>query len=97
MGDGDTVGVPATKWFGNEGQEPVMAIRSDQTVPLSIADVCNGLELLLLYAGQHSYYPFLWRNSRNKSLVAGKIPSCWKKPSDSTGVRIQINKKYRTI
>jgi exosortase/archaeosortase family protein len=34
-----------------EGHEPVMAIRSDQTVLLKIADVCNGLELLVLYAG----------------------------------------------
>ncbi|HLI93543.1 MAG TPA: exosortase/archaeosortase family protein [Puia sp.] len=39
------------KGLGNEGLEPVMAIRSNQTVLLSIADVCNGLELLMLYAG----------------------------------------------
>jgi len=39
------------KGFGNEGLEPVMAIRSGQTGLLDIADVCNGLELLILYAG----------------------------------------------
>jgi exosortase/archaeosortase family protein len=39
------------KGFGNEGLEPVMAIRSGQTNLLDIADVCNGLELLVLYAG----------------------------------------------
>ena len=39
------------KGFGNEGLEPVMAIRSGQNNLLDIADVCNGLELLVLYAG----------------------------------------------
>ena len=39
------------KGFGDEGLEPVMAIRSGQTGLLDIADVCNGLELLILYAG----------------------------------------------
>jgi exosortase/archaeosortase family protein len=39
------------KGLGNEGMEPVMAIRRNQDTLLSIADVCNGLELLVLYAG----------------------------------------------
>ena len=39
------------KGFGNEGLEPVMAITSGQNNLLDIADVCNGLELLALYAG----------------------------------------------
>jgi exosortase/archaeosortase family protein len=45
--------IPAThlKGFGNDGTEPIMAIRSGQDMLLSIADVCNGLELLVLYAG----------------------------------------------
>ncbi len=34
-----------------EGLVPVMVIRSGQTVLLNIADPCNGLELLILYAG----------------------------------------------
>ncbi|HEV3327223.1 MAG TPA: exosortase/archaeosortase family protein [Puia sp.] len=39
------------KEFGNEGTEPVMAIRRGRDTVLSIADPCNGLELLVLYAG----------------------------------------------
>jgi exosortase/archaeosortase family protein len=39
------------KGLGNEGAEPVMAIRSGDSILLSIADVCNALELLVLYAG----------------------------------------------
>lgn len=39
------------KGRGNEGTEPVMAIRRNGETLLSIADVCNGLELLVLYAG----------------------------------------------
>jgi exosortase/archaeosortase family protein len=37
--------------YGNQGIEPVMAVRSGQSNLLDIADVCNGLELLVLYAG----------------------------------------------
>lgn len=36
---------------GREGMEPVMKIRSGDTVLLNIADACNGLEVLALYAG----------------------------------------------
>jgi exosortase/archaeosortase family protein len=36
---------------GREGIEPVMTIRSGDTVLLNIADACNGLELLALYVG----------------------------------------------
>jgi exosortase/archaeosortase family protein len=36
---------------GREGTEPVMMIRSGDTVLLNIADACNGLEVLALYAG----------------------------------------------
>jgi exosortase/archaeosortase family protein len=52
-GDANYNAIPTMhpKGFGNEGLEPVMAVRSDQTVLLNIADVCNGLELLVLYAG----------------------------------------------
>jgi exosortase/archaeosortase family protein len=39
------------KDFGNEGVEPVMAIRRGGDTVLSIADPCNGLELLVLYSG----------------------------------------------
>jgi exosortase/archaeosortase family protein len=37
--------------LAGEGLIPVMVIRSDQAVLLNIADPCNGLELLILYAG----------------------------------------------
>jgi exosortase/archaeosortase family protein len=41
-----------TKGYANSGEvEPVMAVRWRQDTLLSIADVCNGLELLVLYAG----------------------------------------------
>ena len=36
---------------GREGTEEVMMIRSGDTVLLNIADACNGLEVLALYAG----------------------------------------------
>ena len=50
---GDYYAIPAMhlKGFGKEGLEPVMAIRSGQNNLLDIADICNGLELLVLYAG----------------------------------------------
>lgn len=53
------------KGFGNEGLEPVMAIRSGQNNLLDIADVCNGLELLVLYAGLIICLPA----SRNRKLA----------------------------
>ncbi|HET6253219.1 MAG TPA: hypothetical protein VFE32_04070 [Puia sp.] len=53
------------KGFGNEGLEPVMAIRSGQTGLLDIADVCNGLELLVLYAGLILCLPA----NRNRKLL----------------------------
>src|SRR5580658_9294191 len=36
---------------GGEDMEPVMMVRSGDTVLLNIADACNGLEVLALYAG----------------------------------------------
>jgi exosortase/archaeosortase family protein len=53
------------KGFGNEGMEPVMSIRSGDTILLDIADVCNGLELLVLYAGLILCLPA----SRNRKLA----------------------------
>jgi len=50
-GDYNAISTLHPKGLGNEGLEPVMAIRSGQTALLDIADVCNGLELLALYAG----------------------------------------------
>ncbi|HXD77835.1 MAG TPA: exosortase/archaeosortase family protein [Puia sp.] len=58
------------KGFGNEGLEPIMAIRSDQTVLLSIADVCNGLELLVLYAGLILCLPAS-RRRKTRYIVGG--------------------------
>jgi exosortase/archaeosortase family protein len=45
--------VPATQpnFVAGDAPVPVMAIRSGQLTVLSIADSCNGLELLVLYAG----------------------------------------------
>jgi exosortase/archaeosortase family protein len=50
-GDYNAISTMHPKGLGNEGAEPVMAIRSGQTGLLDIADVCNGLELLVLYGG----------------------------------------------
>jgi exosortase/archaeosortase family protein len=50
-GDYNAIPTMHPKGLGNEGPEPVMAIRSGQTGLLDIADVCNGLELLVLYTG----------------------------------------------
>jgi exosortase/archaeosortase family protein len=50
-GDYNAISTMHPKGLGNEGLEPVMAIRSGQTGLLDIADVCNGLELLVLYTG----------------------------------------------
>jgi exosortase/archaeosortase family protein len=72
-GDAHYNAIPAMhpKGLGNEGLEPVMAIRSDQTVMLNIADVCNGLELLVLYAGLILCLPAT--RSRKIAYITGGI------------------------
>jgi exosortase/archaeosortase family protein len=60
------------KGFGNQGLEPVMAIRSGQTNLLDIADVCNGLELLVLYAGLILCLPAA-RNRKLAYIIGGII------------------------
>ena len=60
------------KGFGNQGLEPVMAVRSDQTNLLDIADVCNGLELLVLYAGLILCLPAT-RNRKIAYITGGVI------------------------
>ena len=58
------------KGFGNEGLEPVMAISSGQNNLLDIADVCNGLELLVLYAGLILCLPAA-RNRKIAYIIGG--------------------------
>lgn len=70
-GDFNAVATMHPKGLGNEGLEPVMAIRSNQTVLLSIADVCNGLELLVLYAGLILCLPA--SRKRKIAYIAGGI------------------------
>jgi len=60
------------KGLGNQGLEPVMAIRSGQTNLLDIADVCNGLELLVLYAGLILCLPAT-RNRKLAYIIGGII------------------------
>jgi exosortase/archaeosortase family protein len=43
--------IPTRAYAPSGNWEDVMAIRQGQNTLLSIADVCNGLELLVLYAG----------------------------------------------
>jgi exosortase/archaeosortase family protein len=64
-GDYNAISTMHLKGLGNEGIEPVMAIRSGQTGLLDIADVCNGLELLVLYAGLILCLPA----TRNRKLI----------------------------
>jgi len=71
---GDYNAIPAMhpKGLGNQGLEPVMAIRSNQTALLDIADVCNGLELLVLYAGLILCLPAT-RNRKLAYIIGGII------------------------
>jgi exosortase/archaeosortase family protein len=71
---GDYNAIPAMhpKGFGNQGLEPVMAVRSGQTGLLDIADVCNGLELLVLYAGLILCLPAT-RNRKLAYIIGGII------------------------
>ena len=60
------------KGLGNEGTEPVMAIRSGDNTLLAIADVCNALELLVLYAGLILCLPAN-RNRKIAYIIGGII------------------------
>jgi exosortase/archaeosortase family protein len=64
-GDYNAVSTMHLKGLGDQGLEPVMAVRSNQTDLLDIADVCNGLELLVLYAGLILCLPA----ARNRKIV----------------------------
>lgn len=69
--DYNAIATTHPKGFGDEGLEPVMAIRSGQTTLLDIADVCNGLELLVLYAGLILCLPATTR--RKLAYIGGGI------------------------
>jgi exosortase/archaeosortase family protein len=71
---GDYNAIPSVhlKGFGNEGTEPIMAVRSGQSMLLSIADVCNGLELLVLYAGLILCLPAA-RSRKLKYILGGIV------------------------
>jgi exosortase/archaeosortase family protein len=71
-GDYNAIATMHPKGLGNQGLEPVMAVRSNQTNLLDIADVCNGLELLVLYAGLILCLPAT-RNRKLAYIIGGII------------------------